>query len=318
MLLLLTMADSLATGPSAWNDWKASLMGELHQRILTVLEGGELFGASDAQTLLLLRDSLRAKAKGLFAPEHIEAYLDAMPLRYLLSRSGPDILDDLRLVARLERDLEEDHRMRPSSLAGRGVAVIETTASPAGDGWGVTLAARRQTGLFATMAGVLALHEVNIRSADFYLWNDATEIHAYQTANPPDILFPDELWARVRRAVRYALTGKLSLDYRIQEKRSSPLAVKPPDIGIRPGVAVDNDASEFFSVVEVRASDRLGLLYDIAVALDSLHLDVHMAKIDTHGLKVYDLFYVRGADGRKVCDPARIKELVSLVLACLS
>jgi [protein-PII] uridylyltransferase len=198
------------------------------------------------------------------------------------------------------------------------VAVVETTASPGGDGWGVTLAARRQTGLFATMAGVLALHEVNIRSADFYLWNDATEIHAYQTANPPDILFPDELWARVRRAVRYALTGKLSLDYRIQEKRSSPLAAKPPDIGIRPAVAVDNHASEFFSVVDVRASDRLGLLYDIAVALDSLHLDVHMAKIDTHGLKVYDLFYVRGADGRKVYDPARIKELVSLVLACLS
>jgi [protein-PII] uridylyltransferase len=318
MLLLLTMADSLATGPSAWNDWKASLMGELHQRVLSVLEGGGLFGASDAQTLLVLRDSLRAKARGLFSAEHIEAYLDAMPLRYLLSRTAPDILGDLRLVARLERDLEEDRRMRPSSLAGRGVAVIETTASPAGDSWGVTLAARRQPGLFATMAGVLALHEVNIRSADFFLWSDATEIHAYQTANPPDILFPDELWARVRRAVRYALTGKLSLDYRIQEKRASPLAARPPDIGIRPEVAVDNDSSDFFTVVEVRASDRLGLLYDIAVALDSLQLDVHMAKIDTHGLKVFDMFYVRGENGRKVTDAVRIKEIVSLVLACLA
>jgi [protein-PII] uridylyltransferase len=318
MLLLLTMADSVATGPSAWNDWKASLIGGLHGRIHSVLDGGGLFDSTDAHAMLTLRDKLRSKAGAMFPPERLEGYLDAMPPRYLLTRGAPAIMGDLELLSRLEEALEEDFRMRASDKAGTGVAVIESAPSPAGDGWTVTLIARHQPGLFSTMAGVLALHGVNIRSADFFLWGDSTEIHAYETANPPDTLFPDELWARVRRAVRYALTGKLSLDYRIQEKRASPLAVKTPDMGIRPRVGVDNDSSEYFTVVEVYASDRLGLLYDIAVALDSLRLDVHMAKIDTLGLEVHDLFYVRGEKGRKVADQARIEELSRIVLASLA
>jgi len=318
MLLLLTMADSQATGPSAWNDWKASLIGGLHARVYSMLEGGSLFDAGDAQAMLHLRDDLYAKAKDLFSAERLEACLDAMPPRYLLSRSAAEILGDLHLLARLDEALEEDSRMRPASKAGIGVAIIEAAPSPAGDGWIVTLAARHQPGLFATMAGVLALHGINIRSADFFLWSDSTELHTYQTANPPDNLFPDELWARVRRALRYALTGKLSLDYRIQEKRSSPLTPRPPDMGIRPSVRVDNESSEYFTRLEVKASDRLGRLYDIAVALDSLELDVHMAKIDTHGLEVYDVFYVRAQKGRKVTDLQRIDEITHILLAGLA
>jgi [protein-PII] uridylyltransferase len=268
--------------------------------------------------MLVLRDKLRSKARGMFPAEGLEGYLDAMPPRYLLSRGIPGILGDLGLLSQLEAALEEDSRMRPASKAGRGVSVIEAEANEAGDGWGVTLAARHQPGLFATMAGVLALHGVNIRSADFYLWNDSTEIHTYQTAPLPDTLFADELWARVHRAVRYALTGKLSLDYRIQEKRASPLAIKAPDMGIRPRVSVNNTSSDYFTTVEVRAEDRLGLLYDIAVAFDSLSLNVHMAKIDTHGLEVFDVFYVRGEKGKKVTDQTKIEEIHNIVLDILA
>lgn len=318
MLLLLTMADSVATGPSAWNDWKASLIGGLARRIRSVLEGGALFDRSGAEAMMALRDTLREKAGTLFGQERMQACLDAMPERYLLSREAQDILGDMKIVSELEAALEEDFRMRPSSVAGRGVAVIETRPSPAGDGWSVTLAARHQPGLFAAMAGVLALHGVDIRSADFFLWEDGTEIHHYQTANPPETLYVEELWARVRRALRYALTGKLSLDYRIQEKRSSPLAPRQPDMGIRPQVRADNDASEYFTVVDVRAADRPGLLYDIAVALDALGLEVHMAKIDTHGLEVFDLFYVRGEKGRKVTDEARMQDITRMVLSSLA
>jgi len=318
MLLLLTVADSLATGPSAWNDWKASLLGELYQKVKAVLTGGKLFDPSDAQHMLVLRDHLHDKARGLFDAERLEARLDAMPPRYLLSRSPENILGDLALVAQLDADLAEDFRQRPSSLAGRGVAVVETIPYPGGDGWKVTLAARHQPSLFATMAGVLALHDVNIRSTEFFLWGDSTELHAYQTSNPPDTLFSDELWGRVRRAVRYALTGKLSLDYRIQQKRASPLTPRQPDMGITPAVVVDNEGSDYFTLIQVRAGDRIGLLYDIAVVLDSLGLDVRMAKIDTQGLEVFDVFFVRGEKGRKIVDSARQEEIRLALLAAVS
>jgi [protein-PII] uridylyltransferase len=159
------------------------------------------------------------------------------------------------------------------------------------------------------MAGVLALHDINIRSADFHLWRDNIEIHCYHTDSPPDTLYIEELWARVRRALRYALTGKLSLDFRIREKLSSPLSPKSPDMGLRAQVLADNATSRYYTILEVRAGDRIGLLYDIALALQSQGLQVHLAKIDTQGLAVRDVFYVRDAQGLKIQDQARIDGL---------
>jgi [protein-PII] uridylyltransferase len=42
MLYLLTVADSMATGPKAWNDWTSSLLSNLFLKVLNVLEYGEL------------------------------------------------------------------------------------------------------------------------------------------------------------------------------------------------------------------------------------------------------------------------------------
>ncbi len=42
LLAALTEADSIATGPAAWNTWKAGLVHELARRTVTYLEGGEI------------------------------------------------------------------------------------------------------------------------------------------------------------------------------------------------------------------------------------------------------------------------------------
>jgi len=42
MLYLLTVADSRATGPKAWNDWIAVLLKELFFKLFHILEKGEL------------------------------------------------------------------------------------------------------------------------------------------------------------------------------------------------------------------------------------------------------------------------------------
>lgn len=318
MLLLLSMADGVATGPAAWNTWKSGLVGELYLKVRAVLEGGGLFDASDAQIMMGLRDKARVRGRHLYGPERLEELLDAMPPRYLLTRGLKDILGDLDLVSRLEHDLEEDRQRRPSHLAGLGVTVIDTDQLDGGHSWSLTLAARHHPALFATVAGVLALHDIDIRSADFFLWGNGTEIHCYHTVSPSDGLYSDELWARVRRAVSYALRGKLSLDYRIQEKRASPLAPKRPDLGVRPKVIIDNTSSEYYTLLEIRAADRIGLLYDIALCLETLGLQVHMAKISTSGHAVQDVFSVREADGRKPADPERLAEIPKTLRACLA
>jgi [protein-PII] uridylyltransferase len=65
-------------------------------------------------------------------------------------------------------------------------------------------------------------------------------------------------------------------------------------------VTIDDDASDFFTVIEVGASDRVGLLYDITRTLSELELDVHLAKVATYTGRVIDAFYVRDPLGRKL------------------
>jgi [protein-PII] uridylyltransferase len=74
-------------------------------------------------------------------------------------------------------------------------------------------------------------------------------------------------------------------------------------------VSLDNGASDFFTVIEVGAPDRIGLLFDVTRTFADLHLDVHLAKVATYGGRVVDAFYVRDELGRKVEDDERIAAL---------
>jgi [protein-PII] uridylyltransferase len=67
-------------------------------------------------------------------------------------------------------------------------------------------------------------------------------------------------------------------------------------------IRVLNDVSEFSTVIEVGASDRIGLLHDITRTFADLHLGVHLAKVATFDGRVVDAFYVRDELGRKVTE----------------
>ena len=112
--------------------------------------------------------------------------------------------------------------------------------------------------------------------------------------------------ARVPPTLRTAIEGRASLEHRVLEKRAHYPATRH-DIPVE--VEVDNAASDFFTVIEVSAPDRLGLLFDVTRTLAELRLDVHLAKVATYGVRVVDAFYVRDELGRKVDDAGRISEL---------
>jgi len=244
----------------------------------------------------------------------LERTVLAMPPRYLVAVSPEDILAHLDLLTELDAAEAETRRMRSSRKGEGDVVVLHHAALEDGTGFAVTVAARHVRALFATVAGVLALHDLSIHDADVFVWDNGVTIVTLRTGNPPDVLYADEVFARVLRAIRYTLSGKLFLDYRLSQKRSAfacGQTIRGPKTP--PEVTVDNRISDLYTVVEVACDDRVGLLYDIARTLFELHLETHLAKVMTPAGRVRDVFYVRGLGGR-VEDPEQMAEIKAALL----
>jgi [protein-PII] uridylyltransferase len=74
-------------------------------------------------------------------------------------------------------------------------------------------------------------------------------------------------------------------------------------------VRVDNNTSERYTILDIFAHDRMGLLYTITRAMFQLGLSVHVAKIGTYLDQVVDVFYVTDGQGDKILDESRIAEI---------
>jgi len=311
MLYLLSYADARATGPKAWSDWTARLLAELYDKTANMLQEGRLVGPQAAHAILKTRDDVRTlltRDNRLgFDRQEVERRLEQMPPHYLMRVPAQDIVTHLELVRQLERGLEEEVRRVGELRAGRGLAVMHPRPTEDAGIWELAVAARNQPGLFASVAGVLSLHDLNIFAANAYVWNDGAVVALFQVSAPADPLYADDFWTRVRGALKFAMTGKLALDYRLDRKRNSMLAGAVQTGGVR--VNVDNESTDFYTVVEVLAWDRPGLLYEIAHTLQGLQLDVHLARVATIDDQVADYFYVRDADGQKIEDHAQLQEL---------
>jgi [protein-PII] uridylyltransferase len=101
-------------------------------------------------------------------------------------------------------------------------------------------------------------------------------------------------WPDVNADVHAALHGRIPIHDLLGPRKLEPGEASAIH------VSVDNTASQFFSLVEVRAPDQVGLLYRITSALHDLGLDIHHARIATHPDGALDVFYVRDLAGEKL------------------
>jgi [protein-PII] uridylyltransferase len=69
--------------------------------------------------------------------------------------------------------------------------------------------------------------------------------------------------------------------------------------------------SDHFTIIDVFAHDRKGLLFAIARTMYQLGLSVRIAKIGTYLDQVCDVFYVSDLQGHKIVDELRLAEIRS-------
>jgi [protein-PII] uridylyltransferase len=74
-------------------------------------------------------------------------------------------------------------------------------------------------------------------------------------------------------------------------------------------VRIDNETSDSFTIVDVFADDRQGLLHVITNAIFQLGLSIHAARISTRLDQVADVFYVTDQAGKKLSDHAQVERV---------
>ena len=83
--------------------------------------------------------------------------------------------------------------------------------------------------------------------------------------------------------------------------RRRPLGPRAP--GRYPAtVEVSNEESDFYTIVDVTADDRLGLLHDLTRTISDHDLEIYISKVGTVLDQVADSFYVKDRTGRKLDD----------------
>jgi len=172
--------------------------------------------------------------------------------------------------------------------------------------WTVTVAAPDRTGLFFTIAGVLALHRLSVRSAQVRT-EDGMALDVWTVVPDRD---HDPRAVALRTDIGRALSGDLDVTQRLAARDASRRvpAVEPP----APRVDVVPGASESATVVEVRAADRPGLLYRLGRALALMGISVRGARVVTLGAEAVDVFYLQDGAGRPLDDGAA-REVVRLL-----
>src|SRR4051794_2663268 len=183
------------------------------------------------------------------------------------------------------------------------------TVSSMGGAHRIDIIDRDRAGLFADTAGLLAAHGFVVRSA-IVRTIDGLAVNEWWVDSPGGETPLPELLAR--DLVRVS-SGDRSPLGRLQRRR--PTGVRSPGSGSVDSTRamVVTSASQSATVIEVRATDRPGLLQDIGITLARASLSVRSAHIATYAGQTLDTFYVTEFGGGQLA-PARAAQAVAMII----
>ncbi|MFP8880507.1 MAG: [protein-PII] uridylyltransferase [Myxococcota bacterium] len=297
-LYLVTFADIRASSTRAWTDWKGQLLQELFERTSELLETG----SDDPNTAMELierrveqrRESALAELSQLgVAASNIEEYFEAMPRRYFTAHTPRQIARHALVAIAFDPD-------RVMSTAVREMR---------GDFSELIVCAEDRSGLYADVAGVLTAHHINILGSHVYTTNAGLALEVYRVGTPRGGAEARRLiWDDFQTSMKRLLHGELSAK-ELLKKRGRLLGHQKPPGRAPVGVRITNDESDFYTIADIRANDRVGLLHDLTRVIADRGFLIFISKAATVLDQVADTFYLKNHDGKKISDPDAIEAL---------
>jgi len=296
MLYVLTAADISAVGPAVWNEWKADLLAGLYDRTLEWLSGRSHQFEEPARRQQVIDEVLQVAGPKLTEGE-LSLRLEPFPIHYLLSTPPARIAADLQLI----------HQRKPDNIHVESNYDSETGTVE----YRVITSEAVGSGCFHKLTGVLSAKRMEILSAQICTSQDGIIVDSYRVRDYDHAgAVPDFRREEVATAIRRALRGELDVESLFRTRpRFAPNVLQGPVSDLPMRVVIDNETSDKYTVVDVFAHDRPGLLYRITRSLYELELSVVLARISTHFDQVVDVFYVTDAEGEKIHESQRLTHL---------
>jgi len=289
MLYLLSVADSKATGPSAWSDWKAALMEELYLKVYPYLDlgrhGVQDVSAHEEQGVEWLREQIIVHLNGA---QGLKIDPESLGTDYVLSFS-PEII-----AGHIVAQKENYQRIRQKSF----VRAVERE-----DSWSALIMTKDRPGLLAKICGVMALNNLSVTKAQIFTWDDGTVVDVLDVRATDGLSFAEKDWGEINKQLDLAIEHRMGLSHRLYAKLASTYERRSQLVGdVASKVVIDNKSSEKFTVIEVYAADLPAQLYYITQSLADFGVNIHKAYIATEVEQLIDAFYVLDANGRKLED----------------
>ncbi len=300
LLYLLSVADSMATGPKAWSEWTESLLRNLFLKTLNVLKKGGLASKSALKAIQYKKEAVVHRKKREWNEKEFEKEIDLMSRRYLFYVSPEEIIDHVGLYKKLE------DKNFIWTISGKGESDIRT----------VSICGRDKPGFLSKLSGVFFMNNLNIVGSQVFSWGGGIAMDIFKVTPPRDRIFESDKWEKAKNDLDQAITDDGFLD-RLKERIPKKLTPSSGQIPKPNSVRIDNRASSFFTIIEVFSYDFPGLLFAITDTLYRKGLDVRAALVATKVDQVVDVFYVKNLEDEKIESAEQVDDIKEAIINSL-
>ncbi|KAA1188359.1 [protein-PII] uridylyltransferase [Pseudohalioglobus sediminis] len=289
-LFALTVADINGTNPTLWNAWRGSLLRQLYTETKRALRRG-LENPVDKQVWI---DETRDAAIDLleyrgFTLEELEDIWQQRGEDYFLREKAEDIAWHTEAVA--------GHHDKTKPL----VVVRSSIDSSVANTTQIFIHARSSAQLFPCICAQLEQLNLSVHDARIYNANDGMTLDTFSVLDSDGSSIAED-GARLNY-IREHLTEALS-DYSSASdpvQRRTPRVMKSFSVPTETSMSVDEIKN--FSVLEIAAPDRPGLLARIGRIFVDFDIELQAAKIQTLGERVEDVFFITDSRQQPITDP---------------
>jgi [protein-PII] uridylyltransferase len=312
---------------------------ERGERLIAPIAARIGFSASDIATIKILVKqhlllSATATRRDLDDPATIASVLEVIPdlqtleLLHALSiadgeATGRAAWTDWKaslvaeLVARVRNALTDNTvaqqpELSPEQRRKAELGELAVTIDDRGNLYAIEIVVSDKPGLLSTVAGVLSLLRLDVRSA-------RTKSHGISAVMEwiviPDPHAPALTEKALHRELVDALASKASLTQRISD-RIAAYAQLPTIPVPAPVVETFLDAATDATIIEVRSHDRPALLFGIGDTITKSNIDIRSAIVTTLGAEAIDTLYVTEINGGPLT-PERAHEVAERLRVAL-